>query len=138
MKNVFEIIAVALIGYIGSKAEKNNSLIRELQVAYRVYRIDSINTWYLIYARKGDSLYKIVSKKIEIEGCHKIEVGNHYDFHLHSRIYGYTIAGKKILPQNTLLVNCFSFDDSTNICLERDSINDLHYADNIKGLCFIE
>ena len=105
-------------------------------VAYKIYKIDSINTYYLIYARKEDSLYKIVSKKTGIENCNRIEVGKYYDFHLHSSIYGRTIAGKTILPQNTLLVNCFSFDDSTNICLERDSINDLLYADNVKGLYF--
>jgi hypothetical protein len=67
------------------------------------------------------------------EGQHKS-----YEFRCHSCIYGDKIAEKTILPQYTLLVTCFSFDDSTNICLERDSINDLHYADNIKGLCFIK
>jgi len=138
MRYIFEIVAVALIGCIASKAGKDSYLSRKSEATYRVYKIDSINTWYLIYARKGDSLYKIVSKKMEVRGCNRIEVDKQYEFLLHSRIYGYTIAGKTILPQNTLLVNCFSFDDSTNICLERDSINDLHYADNIKGLCFIK
>jgi hypothetical protein len=47
-------------------------------------------------------------------------------------------VGVKILPQNSLLVNCFAFDDSTTICLERDSINDLDYAENLQGLCFMQ
>jgi hypothetical protein len=107
-------------------------------VFYKVYKIDSINNFYLIYAKKNDSLYKIVSKKEGIGNCNRIQEGKVYDFKLHARSENRTIDGIKILPQNSLLVNCFSYDDSTKICLERDSINDLHYAENIKGLCFIK
>jgi hypothetical protein len=135
MRYIFGLIVVALIGFFFPKAERSKYILSKSEVSYIVYKIDSIHTWYLIYARKGDSLYKIVSKKMIIENCNRIEVKKYYAFHLHSSIYGYKIAGKTILPQNTQLVNCFAFDDSTNICLERDSINDLHYADNVKGLC---
>jgi hypothetical protein len=105
---------------------------------YKVYKIDSINNFYLIYARRSDSLYKIVSKKEGVENCNRIRENGMYDFKLHAHSENRTIGGAKILPQNSLLVNCFSYDDSTKICLERDSINDLHYAENIRGLCFIK
>lgn len=107
-------------------------------ISYNVYKVDSINNFYLIYARKGASLYKIVSKKENVIDCNRIKEGGIYDFKLHTRSEDRTIDGIKVLPQNSLLVNCFSYDDSTKICLERDSINDLHYAENIKGLCFIK
>lgn len=106
--------------------------------SYKVYKIDSINNFYLIYVRRNDSLYKIVSKKEDVENCNRIQNNNTYDFILHARSENRTIDGVKILPQNSLLVNCFTYSTSTTICLERDSINDLHYADNLKGLCLIK
>lgn|GEM_PF-1344359 len=113
------------------------SLVKKnITTSYKVYKIDSINSFYLIYAKRNDSLYKIVSKKATIISCNKIEKDGEYDFNLHSRLSDRRIGNKEILPQNSLLVNCFSYDDSTTICLERDSINDLFYADNVKGLCF--
>jgi len=36
------------------------------------------------------------------------------------------------IEESNSLFNCFSYDDSTTICLERNSINDLFYADNEK------
>jgi hypothetical protein len=136
MRYLIGFIFTTLIGFITSKFVKNGYSVGKLETSYDIRKIDSINNWYLIYARKGDSLFKIVSKKTTIENCNKIQINKKYDLQLHSRIYGYAIAGKTMSPQNTLLVNCFSFDDSTNICLEGDSIRDLFYADNIKGLCF--
>jgi hypothetical protein len=51
---------------------------------------------------------------------------------------GAKVNGVDISPSNlSVRIDCIGFDDSTTICLERDSINDIYYADNIKGLCFI-
>jgi len=138
MKYIPQLIFIAIIGCISSKSSKTSYHIGELPTIYKVYKIDSINNYYLVYARKGDSLYKIVSKKMSFENCNRIRINNNYEFRLHSSIYGSKMAEKTISPQYTLLVTCFSFDDTTNICLERDSINDLHHAENIKGLCFIK
>jgi len=102
---------------------------------YKVYKIDSIHNFYLIYAKKRDSIYKIVSQKYMDESCNRIRVNNEYQFNLHSSLTNRRIGSDVILPQNSLLVNCFYYDDSTTICIERDSINDLHYATNVRGLC---
>lgn len=107
-------------------------------VSYKVFKIDSINSYYLIYARKGDSLYKIISKKETIDNCNRISLHGEYDFNLHSILANKITNQTEEESQNSLLVNCFVFDKLTTICLERDSINDLDYADNIKGLCFIK
>jgi len=106
---------------------------------YNVYKIDSINNFYLIYAKRGDSIYKIVSKKERNQYCDTIiKTNRKYEFKLHSQSYNPKTGKLDELLENSLLVSCFYYDDSTKICLERDSINDLHYAENIKGLCFIK
>lgn len=115
------------------KSESNN-----MNLGYKVYKIDSLNSYYLIYAKREDSFYKILSKKEYPRLCDQIQEGAVYKFKLHSLLKNRQIAGKEVLPQNSLLVNCFSFDDSTSICIEKDSINDLHAAENIKGLCYLK
>ncbi len=138
MRYFFGLIIIILASWSASKPVKDRNRSSEPEPSYQVYKIDSINNWYLIYAKKGDSLYKIVSKKALVDVCNKkVQVSNRYNFQLHSSIYGYTIGGKRMMPQNSLLVTCFSFDKATTICIERDSINDLHYSDNLKGLCII-
>jgi hypothetical protein len=105
--------------------------------SYKVYKIDSINLFYLIYARRGNSIYKIVSKKVSKLNCdNSINIGKNYDFKLHSQSYNPETGKQDELPENSLLVNCFYYDSITTICVERDSITDLFYAENLKGLCY--
>lgn len=136
MKTIFSIIIIALIAC--SQSNTGHSSEKMATSSYKVYKIDSINNYYLIYASRKDSLYKIVSKKETVQNCNRIMKNDEYEFKLHSVLTNRRIGGKEILPQNSLLVNCFFYDDSTSICLEGDSIRDLHYADNIKSLCFKE
>lgn len=103
---------------------------------YSVYKIDSINNYYLIYARSNDSLYKIVSKKSTNTHGDYIRINKRYPFQLHSMLSTFKINGVSITPQ-TMNVNCFSFDKETSICLEGDSIRNLYQGDNIHGLYFL-
>ena len=82
---------------------------------------------------KGKILF---TKKHQIDNCIIIKKNGEYEFDLHSSLFGRNIGGEAIHRPNSLMVNCFSYDDSTKICLERDSIVDLFYGDNIEGLCF--
>lgn len=103
---------------------------------YNVYKIDSINLFYLIYVKRRDTLYKIVSKKDEIDHENdKIKVGNYYAFKLHSFLKERLKSNPELVPINYLDVNCFAFDKETNICLEK-GIPDLSFADNLKGLYY--
>lgn len=133
MKTILIIVVVAIMACTQTGAKYS-----EDSISYKVYKIDSINSYYLIYANRKDSLYKIVSKKESVKNCNPIQKDHQYNFKLHSALANRRIGGKEILPQNSLLVNCFFYDESTSICFEGDSIRDLHYADNIKGLCFKE
>ena len=103
---------------------------------YKVYKIDSVKNYYLIYARRGDSLFKIVSEKMKVAQCSCISQGNGYRFQLHSMSH---INGKPITPPASAMeVSGMYVDKTTIINFEGDSIRDLYYGDNIKGLCFEE
>lgn len=136
MKNFAFILIILFVSCVSTRVsnihpKKNNESL------YKVYKIDSINSYYLIYAKMGKSIYKIVSKKEEFMGLNRIQRNRYYYFKLHSSMANRQIGNTVILPQNSLLVNCFSYDDTTQICLESGQIRDLYYADNIKGIFFI-
>ena len=102
----------------------------------RVYKISSINSYHIIYAQRNDTLFKIVSKKEYITNCNSIRKNGSYDLKLHSIIMNREIGGVKILPQNSMLVNCYGFDKNTSICIEpKKGIYDLYVTENLKGLC---
>jgi hypothetical protein len=121
---------------LGCKSSFHQSQNKNL---YQVYKLDSINDFYLIYAKKGDSLFKIISKRELVKHMKKIEINETYPFKLHSRRESLpTIDGIKLEPINYLDVECFAFDKETTICIERNNgIYDLYFAENIKGLFFI-
>ncbi|WP_454881510.1 hypothetical protein [Sphingobacterium detergens] len=110
---------------------------------YIIDSIDSINNWYTIYASKNDSIFKIVVHK-ELDAnyeCKKmIEVGTCYKLVLHSRKKEVLkINGIIVNPVNNLDVQCYTYDDNTEICIEpKKGIYDLFHTPNIRGLCYIE
>ena len=136
---LFLIIILAIVSCYSQNSLNVKSLKKDIPESnnvntYMVYKIDSINSFYLIYAKKQDTLYKIVSKKARLTNCELIQVNKGYPFILHSRLASRKIGNAPILPG---LVNCFYYGDSTSICLEK-SIYDLHSAENVKGLCFLK
>jgi len=137
MKYILILLAIVLIACSSTKENRQRS-VSENKLLYKVYRIDSINSYYLIYAKRKDSLYKIVSKKAVDVSSDKIVINKNYEFKLISSLLNRRIGNTVILPQNSLLVDCFYYDNTTKICLEGDSIRDLYHADNIKGIYFIK
>lgn len=110
---------------------------------YLVKKIDSINNWYTIYATKNDSSFKIVVKKQnhqDLKCKRMIRVGLSYYLMLHSRKNEVPeINGVKIKPVNSLDVQCYTYDDSTSICIEpKKGIYDLFHTPDIKGLCYVK
>ena len=109
---------------------------------YLIKSIDSVNNWYTIYATKNDSSYKIVVKKgnhQNLECKRVITVGQSYNLILHSRKNeAPEINGVKIKPVNSPDVQCYTYDETTNICIEpKKGIYDLYHTPGIKGLCYI-
>jgi hypothetical protein len=133
-------IFVLLCSCVDSKDSNNTSHSGSL---YLIKAIDSVNKWYTIYATRNDSSYKIVVKKAEhqnLECKRMIMVGQSYKFVLSSRKNEVPeINGVKIKPVNSHDIQCYSYDDSTNICIEtKKGIYDLYHTPNIRGLCYIE
>lgn len=98
---------------------------------YKVYKIDSIGLWNLIYVKHQKNRYKIVSRKEFVAEGMKIKKHKCYNLKLHSIIYGGMVGSG---------VNCFGLDSTTTaICLERnEGIFDLLRAESLKGLYLIE
>jgi hypothetical protein len=120
---------------------KNLGNMSQSDSLYLIKTIDSVNNWYTIYATKNDSSYKIVKKENQNLGCKRvITVGQSYNLVLHSRKNEVPeINGVKIKPVNSLDVQCYTYDEGTNICIEtKKGIYDLYHTPNIKGLCYIE
>jgi hypothetical protein len=115
------------------------------KAGYKIVKIDSINNVYLIYARKEGSLFKIpslkdgsdASDKVRENDCEKINVGKRYKFKLNSMMTGKLIGNIEIPYEMTKHAGGVNYY-GTIIEVERDSINDIYYADNIKGLCFVK
>ena len=119
----------------GMKRAGNSS---DTETLFTISKLDSINNYYLIYARRSDTLYKIVSAKLMSDLSEKIQIDSSYPLILTSIWRKKERLGSlELTPSNSLHVNCLAFDDSTVICLERDSINDLFHAENLRGLHLI-
>jgi hypothetical protein len=133
------ILIYSFILKVDDQIKRNqNTFPPRLSELYKVYKLDSINSYYLIYTKRNDSFFKIVSKKEVSPTCYNIKLNAEYSFILSSIWRSkFQLNGKEVSLPVSPIINCMGFDDSTTICLERDSINDLYYADNIKGLCFI-
>ncbi len=134
MKNI--IILLILILTCCCKSYKGGTV--KTENLYEVYKLDSINNYFLIYAKKRDSLFKIVSEKEKPSKCRSIKVKSLYSFELQSiRDTAPVINGIKMTPINYMDIHCFQFDENTSICKE-EGIYDLYFAKNIKGLCIIK
>jgi hypothetical protein len=112
------------------------------QNEYRIDKIDSVNNWYLFYASKRDSLYKIVVRKnMNYSDCkRKLRVGKYYDLLLQSTFNKpLVINGTEIVVMNPLDVNCHSFDEETYICIDpKKGIYDLYYTTDVIGMCYVK
>ena len=118
-----------------SRVAANNvekGTFRAANERYVVYRIDSLNNVYIVYAKKDSVLYKIVSLKDTIK-CKQVVVGGEYSFVLMSRIPK-TFNGKDVSPNQVPHVTGIMYYGNW-IKFERDSINDIFSSINLKGLC---
>lgn len=126
---------LALTIFSCSNAKK---ISKENDTLYKVKKIEKINSWYVIYVIRQDTLSKIISKSDTIIGknCSVIEVGKSYRFTLKShKENAPTINNVKLDPVG--YVGCYQFDSETSICLEPENgIFDLFITANLKGMCY--
>lgn len=109
--------------------------------SYLIKKIKSVNNWYVIYATKKDSIYKII---VEKEGTdtfpcrEQVRVGEYYNLVLHSRKMNPPMINGIILRlANSLDIQCYQYDKETEFCIEpRKGIYDLYSTESIRGNCY--
>src|SRR5258705_766597 len=80
---------------------------------YKVYKIDSINGFYLIYAFKKEVRFKIISKKRVSEAGDTIQKNRSYDFNLTPLLINEFLKAA--------VVGCIYVDTLTKLCLEEST-----------------
>lgn len=135
MKTILITISVLFISF-STIIPNNKYLTFQNSKKYRVYKIDSINDFYVIYAKKEKTIYKIISKKDNLISKNKIRINKYYKFNLRSMLI---VNGKSIIPANQINeISGWRVDKNTTINFEGDSIRDLYIGNNIKGLYFFK
>lgn len=144
-KFIYSLIVITLFSCSSSKLMPQDDIS-----SYQITKINTKKSWHIIYAKKQDSLYKIVveKKKNNTKYCNKIEVGGFYDLELKSRRENIpVIGGVKLKPINYLDVEslaydkegteCYKYDKKFEICTEpQNGIFDIYYTSDLVGLCY--
>ena len=139
MKKLMMLFSILLlIGGVFSCKSKNNVNTDNLNL-FTVYKIDSVQSYYLIYFQKDDKKFKVVSKKDNDDNCNKIILNKKYSLSIASILEEKIVMNNDtIVSGNNGLVNCFYFEGGTKICKEENNgIYDLFKSSNIKGLCYL-
>lgn len=110
----------------------NNTAANDL---FKVYKIDSINSFYFVYCTKNELNYKIISKKVNQKYKHIIiKENNSYSFKL-KEFPDYSNNNNPLTGYSPI-VDCFMLDEETEICKEKD-IKDLYTTPNLIGLYYV-
>ncbi len=94
---------------------------------FEIIKIDSIENVYLIYAKKGDSIVKIASKKETNVCINKIKKGDYYNLNIKS-------VFNSNFPQRRDLAGV-NFNGTLIKLKEQGVLWDLFISDDIKDLC---
>lgn len=119
---------------IGCSVMNNNSLCREDKsnraTLFKIKSIKDKGEFYIIYAKRNDSLFKILSDKVKANG-EKIKVNHYYKLELKQIFPRDSIFGIAIAP-NAGIVG-FDYGGKT-IYKEKRSHNIVYDAKNLNGL----
>ena len=131
MKYIVLISSIVLFASCKTYAYQKN-------VGYKVYKIELINSYYVIYCEKENQKYKIVSKvkndKHQNKKGKKIRIGQFYNFVL-TYYHPEDKNNNPLTNTNTApyVIRCYMFTD-TKICEEEDI--KLYTTRNIVGLYY--
>jgi hypothetical protein len=89
---------------------------------YTISKIEKVRKYFVVYASRNDSLFKIVSKKKGLFQLGKIRKGRAYRFKLRALQF---LSGPEI--------DCMGFGKKTIVCREEE-YDELHIATNLIGL----
>ena len=104
--------------------------ITYIEGEYEITKIDSTRNLYIFYAKRNDSIFKLISEKIEPNKSDSfIEQGKSYFLRIHS-IFSPNFYQK-------LEISEFEFDGSVVKLGTNGSVWDLFKSKNIKGRCYL-
>lgn len=140
MKHLIYLLFLGILLSSCTNTKKVTSASTIGEANYFIKEINKKNSWYVIYAERKDTLYKIVTK-VEADtnkNCKKIVVGKWYDLLLIShKSTAPIINGVKLDPVG--YTGCYQFDSETTICLEpKRGVYDLFYTNDLKGICYLK
>lgn len=116
MQKVLLLVMLIAIGKTNFLSDRKKVVERECvympfdSARYTVYKIDSLNNWYIIYGKREKNLYKIISKKEALNNCVPVRIGYSYVFDLQSAL---KIRGLEPHPSTLLHTGWLKIDDST-------------------------
>jgi len=136
-KLIFIPLTIFNIIFLSSYTEKSYSCNEK---DYLITKIDSINNWYVILAKRNDSVFKIVSRNHEKKCCERISVNRQYKLLLQKRMENVLSPnGLKLIPMNYLDIQNINYNPDTDIVLpNEEGIFGLYTCTNLTGLCFHE
>lgn len=114
----------------GEKYDRNsqNLFLKDSDTLYRIVKIDSLNQFYIVYARYENTVFKIISKKDSLYGNELIRLGAKYKLTLKSLL---NINEMDILDIHICRI------ENTEFRLENDSVLwDLFITKELKGLSY--
>jgi len=138
-KIIYIVIGLASIILFSSHKDKP---CQDKEVDYLINRIDSVKNWYIIYAERNDTIFRIVSMKHPKEDCYKISIGERYNLSLKWQLAN-TLSprGFKIIVQSSLgMVGGANFNPDTDVVLpDREGVAiGLYTTRDLQGLCLVE
>lgn len=107
------------------------------QEGYKIYKIENLNSLYIIYSEKDGKKYKIVSAKeddLRIDKYKKIKVGRSYNLKLN--LYAPSDNDKNPLTNTSTtpyILHCYMFVN-TKICEEKEM--NIYTTKNLKGIFY--
>lgn len=124
--------------FIVCSAGKSSSSIKNGEHAslYQIKKIKNEKTFYIIYAVRNDSTFKIISHTDTVAfNCKKIKTGNKYTLELKKIFPDDTLFGMPVFPN--LGIKGYSVNGVKVITLEKEAHNKIYTALNLSGLCII-
>lgn len=129
MKTIVNLFIIFILIFTGCKV--NRHYTQTNLSSYKILKIDSLDNLNIFYAKKNDSIFKILSEKNKLKKCIKIKTNSYYRLYLVSvfpKIFfqKYDKSGAKVF--GTLV----EFDKDSTI------VWDLFLTENIKGKCYFK
>ena len=118
----------------GDQLLQNNGKSTSL---YKIKKIENNKSFYVIYAIRNDSTFKIISNvdicNTKVFDCKKIKTGRSYILDLKVVFPSDSLFGKPVAPN--LGIRGYGVNNGKMVMLEIKSHNKIYEALNLSGLC---